>query len=385
VSTSAPLLLRRLGPRQLLALDAVYAVAVGLLNGYAAIAVPLAPATGWHEPMGMSVAAGFALGAPTMVRRRWPLLATAAVLTAAALCLATGLIPDYAGPAPITAIGVVLYSVGTSVPGGRSVAAVVVCLAVTIAVLAYATDSPFGPGASEAAFTALILGACWGVGRTMRMRRAYTAREAEQSTARAVGEERLRITREMHDIVAHSLSLIAVKATIADHVADDRPQESRETLRAIATISRSALNDLRRTIGAVRSEAELAPAPGLAELPGLVAAATSAGIAVRLDVRAAADLPEVVALTVYRIVQEALTNVVKHANATRCHVEVAGGPGEVRIAVVDNGTPADDPPAPGGQGLIGIQERVALYDGDFHAGPHDTGGWAVRATLRYAP
>jgi signal transduction histidine kinase len=384
VTTSAPLLLRRLGPRQLLALDAVHAVGVALLCWYAAIEVPIAPATGWHEPMWASVLAGVALGAPTAIRRCWPLFAAGVALTVSALCLATGVIPDYAGTAPIVAIGVVLYSVGTAVPGRRSVATVVICIAVTGVMMAYATDSPFGPGANEGAFAALVLGACWALGRTMRMRRAYATHEAEQATARAVEAERGRITREMHDIVAHSLSLIAVKATIADHVADDRPQETREALRVIATLSRSALNDLRRTLGAMRSEAELAPAPGAAELPDLVATATSAGIAVQLDVRDAADLPDVVALTVYRIVQEALTNVIKHANATQCHVEVVGGPGEVRIAVVDNGTATDDVPAPGGQGLIGIHERVILYDGDFHAGPHDTGGWAVRATLRYA-
>jgi signal transduction histidine kinase len=175
------------------------------------------------------------------------------------------------------------------------------------------------------------------------------------------------------------MSLIAVKATIANHIADQRPQEVRDALRVIEAASRSALADMRRTLGALRTEAEFAPAPGVADLPALVAAATSAGLTVDLTVTGDADLPDGAGLAVFRIVQEALTNVVKHAGAAHCRVVVAGEPGAVRIEVTDDGR--GGVPGPGGQGLIGMRERVALYGGRFDAGPGTHGGFTVRARL----
>jgi signal transduction histidine kinase len=192
------------------------------------------------------------------------------------------------------------------------------------------------------------------------------------------------------------MSLIAVKATIANHVADERPQEVRDALQIIEATSRTALTELRRTLGALRTDPDRAPAPGVAELPSLVEAATSAGIEVQLDVRGVADLPEGVGLAVFRIVQEALTNVVKHAGATRCRVTVAGAPDAIVIEVVDDGRGGDDSVGGGaaggragdgsgaggrGQGLIGMRERVALYGGELRAAPDPAGGWAVRARL----
>jgi signal transduction histidine kinase len=232
-----------------------------------------------------------------------------------------------------------------------------------------------------------VLAACWTVGRTIRERRAYAARSAEQATELAVGQERLRIARELHDIVAHSMSMIAVKATIADHVADSQPQEMREALRVIATTSRDALGELRRALGVLRTEGTLVPTPGLADLAELAAAARTAGLAVDLAVRGVGTPPEGVTLAVFRLVQEALTNVVKHAQATECRVDVDIGQGEIHVRVADNGSaprPSGSVDRQAGQGLVGMRERVAVFGGELRAGPADEGGWVVATTLRWA-
>jgi signal transduction histidine kinase len=407
-AAAPPLLVRRLGHAQLLAIDAALAVAVALLCWYAASESPSPAHGGWREPMWVSVLTAAALAAPVAVRRRWPVAAAGAAFVVAALSLASGVIPDFAGSAPIVAVGLVLYAVGVDVEARRSAMVAFGGIALIAAALIYAARSLF-----EASFVTLILCACWAIGRTVRERRAYAARAAEQATAMAVDGERLRIVREIHDIVSHSMSLIAVKATIADHVADEYPQEMREALRVIASTSRAALGDLRLALGALRTEPAFAPTPGMAELTGLAEATESAGVGVELRICGDAELPDAVAQAVFRIVQEALTNVVKHAGATHCRVEVDIGPGEVHIEAVDDG-PGDgqdkapgetlpsgatssDPslsgpslsgpslsgPSPSGQGLIGMRERVALFGGRFTAGPRHPRGWLVSATLRY--
>jgi signal transduction histidine kinase len=519
--TTTPLLLRRLTTAQWQLIDAGLAVIVTLLCWYAAVE-PTSPAdNGWREPIWVTALAGLALGAPVAIRRSRPLVATALVLAASGLCLASSVIPDYASAAPIMAAGVVLYTVGASLPRRRSMVTALLAVVVFAEALVLAADSPFDPGAGQGtAFAALILGLSWALGWAARERRAYAAQLSRQATERAVDEERLRIAREMHDIVAHSMTVIAVKATIANHVADERPEEVRDALRVIETTSRTALTELRRTLGALRTDPkhapafgdpnlapatdghlapasadhdpapasgdhhlapasggrarspgsgdhglgpasgghgvgpasgghgvgpnsgdhglgpasggdgvgpasgdhrlapasgdhrprsasgdhdlasasgrshpspacggpDLAPAPGIADLPSLVEAATSAGVEVQLDVRGVGDLPEGVGLAVFRIVQEALTNVVKHAGAAHCRVTVAGQPGAMVIEVVDDGrgeaggrsgTEADGR----GHGLIGMRERVALYRGELRAAPEPAGGWAVRARL----
>lgn len=148
----------------------------------------------------------------------------------------------------------------------------------------------------------------------MGERREYAARSAERLARESVAEERLRIARELHDVVAHSVGLIAVKAGVANHVLRSRPEEAHEALRVIETSSRSALVEMRRLLGVLRTEPPgLGPLPGLAALPELAERTRLAGVAVDLDVRDAGGVPEGVGLSVYRIVQEALTNVVKHA------------------------------------------------------------------------
>ncbi|MEV4319628.1 histidine kinase [Actinocrispum sp. NPDC049592] len=219
-------------------------------------------------------------------------------------------------------------------------------------------------------FVAAIMLAGWTMGRAVQARRDYASR--------LVNDERLRIARELHDIMAHSMSLIAVKAGIANHVADQRPEEARDALRIIEATSRATLNDMRRMLGVLRSEtADLAPAPSLRNLPELVERAQAAGVDVTLDVTAA-EIPEALGLSVYRIVQEALTNVVKHAGPVTCTVRVVVEDGEVRVDVTDTG-PGGTPGT--GHGLVGMRERVTMYGGSFAAGPRPEGGFAVSARM----
>ncbi|NUR50028.1 MAG: sensor histidine kinase [Hamadaea sp.] len=219
------------------------------------------------------------------------------------------------------------------------------------------------------------------LGRAAHQRRADAVRTAQQIARQAVDEERLRIARELHDVVTHSMGLIAVKAAVANHVVRTRPEEAHEALRVIEQTSRNALNDMRRMLGVLRSDeqtADLAPAPGPAALGEL---ARRAGA--ELTASGLADLPDGVGLAVHRIVQEALTNVAKHAGPrARCVIVVEADGREVRLSVVDDGTNPASPNA-GGHGLIGMRERVGMYGGSLVAGPEPGGGFAVRATLRY--
>ena len=379
MTTAEPsVLLRGLSRGQLLAFDALLAVAAAVLGWLAASEAPLPPRPIWHEPGWLSVATGVLLAAPLAVRRLWPGPAAWAALAIVAASLGGGVIPDYAGAVPAIVMALVLYTVGTDVEVRRSVRLVLICVAVAGVAFGWAARQPF-----EVFLVLWVIGACWTVGLTVRERRAYAARNAAQATELALGQERLRIARDLHDIVAHNMSVIAVRATVADHIADDQPQEMRESLRVIAATSRGALVELRRALGALRAEAVVAPTPGLADLGALVESARSAKLAVELEVRGDPEVPEGVGVAVFRMVQEALTNVIKHARATSCRVDIDVGPGELRLEVTDDGS-AGSTENGQGQGLIGMRERAALFGGDLVSGPAPTGGWVVATTLRYA-
>jgi signal transduction histidine kinase len=220
-------------------------------------------------------------------------------------------------------------------------------------------------------------------GRLVNDRRDQAFAGERQREHQLVVDERLRIARELHDVVTHGMGLIAVKAGIANHLAETRPEEARDALRIIEATSRESLTELRRLLGVLREDADLAPAPTLDALPELVERASMAGVEVEAVVAERRDLPPPVELAAYRIVQEALTNVVKHAAPARCRVSVRVTAGVVAIEVADDGT-RDSGGRPG-HGLVGMRERVALYDGEFAAGPAPSGGFTVTATLRYQP
>jgi signal transduction histidine kinase len=189
------------------------------------------------------------------------------------------------------------------------------------------------------------------------------------------------------------MSVIAVQSGVGAHVASTQPEEAAKALAAIEATSRAALTELRRLLGVLRQEDEpqgdLAPVPGLADLDGLLAEVAKAGLAVRLQVEGRpAHLPAGVDLSAYRIVQEALTNVVKHAGPARAQVAIRYRDHEVRVEVTDDGRGAAAPTGDGrarvGHGLIGMRERVSVFGGDLEVGPRPGGGFRVAARLPFA-
>jgi len=247
------------------------------------------------------------------------------------------------------------------------------------------------------------LAAAWLLGHFAYNYRAYAARLEERTAElerareelarRAVVEERLRLARELHDVVAHAMSVIAVQSGVGAHVADSQPEQVGKALAAIEATSRAALTELRRLLGVLRQadepQASLTPVPGLANLEGLLAEVAKAGLAVRLRVEGRpAPLPAGVDLSAYRIVQEALTNVVKHAGPATAQVTIRYRDQEVAVEVTDNGrgvaAAAGDGRRGTGHGLIGMRERVAAFGGDLEVGPRPGGGFRVAARLPVA-
>ncbi|MFG1882799.1 sensor histidine kinase [Micromonospora sp. NPDC049102] len=379
----AHLLSRRLRPADLYVVDAVLAAAVGgLLCPYAALESPLHG--GVREPLWISVLVGMALGLPLAVRRRWPVTVAAVISAVTTVALITGVIPNFAAAAPALAIGLSFYTVAVSTTTRRSMLSAAVCLAlVSVALVLTAGDLWSRTGA--VAYALVMIAPAWLIGWLIRERRALAARQSDHLVRQAATEERLRVARELHDVVAHTLSLIVVKAAVANHVAEADPREAGAALRVIEETGRGALTDVRRVLGVLRDGTPYAPPPGLDELPVLAEQAAIGGVDVRLDVRReepAATVPESVGLAVYRIVQEAVTNVVKHAAPAACRATVTVLPTEVRVEVTDDGRRPVSTVGEG-HGLIGMRERVALHGGEFRAGPRSDGGFAVSASLPY--
>ncbi|UKY54703.1 sensor histidine kinase [Streptomyces inhibens] len=241
------------------------------------------------------------------------------------------------------------------------------------------------------AIALLAMAASCMVGLLSRERREHAVALRSQEVAEAVTAERLRIARELHDMVAHSIGIIAIQAGVGSRVIQTQPAEAREALRAIEATSRETLSGLRRTLVALRQadlgaaaseQAPLAPSPGLADIERLAAATADAGV--RVDVRRSGEqrsLPADIDLSVYRIVQEALTNVVRHAGTGRCRVAIDYGDEELSVEVVDDGRGATENGSAHGFGIVGMRERVGLLHGHLSAGPRPEGGFRVAARL----
>ncbi|MET8263935.1 sensor histidine kinase [Micromonospora arida] len=380
---TALLLTRRMRPVDLYTVDALLAVAVGgLLCPYAALESPLHG--GVREPLWVSVLVGMALGLPLAVRRRWPMTVAVVISSIATVALITGVIPNFAAAAPAFAIGLSFYTVAVATPTRRSMLCAAGCLAlVSVGLVLTAGDLWSRTGA--VVYAGVMVAPAWMIGWQIRERRALATRQSDQLVRQAATEERLRVARELHDVVAHTLSLIVVKAAVANHVAEADPREAGAALRVIEETGRTALTDVRRVLGVLREDSPYAPTPGLDELPLLARQAAIGGVDVQLDVRRdepTGAVPQSVGLAVYRIVQEAVTNVVKHAAPAACRATVTVLPDEVRVEVTDDGR---RPVLLGGEGhgLIGMRERVALHGGEFRAGPRSDGGFAVTASLPY--
>lgn len=325
---------------------------------------------------------------PVAVRRYWPVHVLAITVVAeTVLVLSVGTL------APPLGVIVALYTVAAHCDrpvSGRAAAWAALPIAVGVVVDA---KGSYGHVVPELALFAIA----WVIGDSLRTRRAYLAeledraarleREREERAERAVIDERTRIARELHDVIAHNVSVMVVQAAAGEEVFETDPGQARESLVSIASTGRAALAELRRMLGVTRSEedddASFAPQPGIERLGELVGQVRSTGLGVELSVLGDPHvLPEGVGLCAYRIVQEALTNTLKHAHASGAEVVVRYRDDALELQVLDDGSAKMGMNgAEGGHGLIGMRERVALFDGELKTGPRAEGGYAVRATL----
>jgi signal transduction histidine kinase len=315
---------------------------------------------------------------PLVARRRFPLEVLAATTAAT---VAYGLV--YSNPLPF-AVAIATYTAAAQLSRRVSLLAAGAAAAVLLIMTAAA-----GEGGKVRGFGILLAGA-WVFGDNLGTRRAYLRaleeraqrleREQEAERARAVAEEQGRVGRELHDGIAHNVSVMVVQAAAANDVFDARPEQAREALRAIEATGRGALGELRRLLGSVRGDGpDYAPQPGLDRLDDLVAQVRSAGLEVGVRVEGAPRrLPAGIDLSAYRVVQEALTNTLKHAGATRADVALRYGDDELGIEVRDDGT-GDGNGGGTGRGLVGMRERVVIFGGTLAVGPVPGGGFAVSA------
>jgi signal transduction histidine kinase len=219
-------------------------------------------------------------------------------------------------------------------------------------------------------------------GRERQLRIA--GRERDLARREAVVEERARIARELHDAIAHHVSMMVIQAGAERRVLDPAQNSTREVLTTIERIGRSALTEMRRLVGMLRSDQgdDLLPQPGIADLPDLVAQLRDAGFPVELRIDGERrDLPVGIELSAYRVVQEGLTNVLKHAGGAHVGVHVRYGPRSLELEIADDGAGGAAAVPSGGHGLVGIRERVALYGGELEAGTGSDGGFVLRVLL----
>ncbi len=340
---------------------------------------------------------GWALQAAQLVplvwRRRAP-VAVVAIVGASALAYGAANLPD---PAILFAPALAFYTVAAYRPRSVSVpCAVVITVAAAVAL---AIDDQ--ANAADVAVSYFVGITSWVVGDTMRGQReraAWLAARQDDEARRAAADERVRIARDLHDIVAHHISVIVVQAEAAQEVLATDPVRAEGAMATVADTARTALGELRRALGVLRSDTGRAPQPELAAVDDLVASVRQAGLVV--DVRTTGEarpVDGVVGVTAYRVVQEALTNVLRHAHAQHARVDLAFGDGALVVTVADDGRAGRAGAGPGtgsgsgalpsgrgqsqGQGLVGMRERVAAVGGDLDAGPAPGGGFTVRARL----
>jgi signal transduction histidine kinase len=327
-----------------------------------------------------------------LARRRWP-LGVLAVTLACGMAYAARTYPE--GPSQL-AVYPALWTVALTRPRRTAwLAATWAALAVGGSELFLYGDTMFD---GEPLYVAATVFAAMWWGEAVRARRAYVAelrdraeraeRTREEEARRRVDEERMRIARELHDVVSHTIGVISVQAGVAAHLLERRPDKAAESLAAIRQASDEALGELHAMLGVLRDGdgradgAPLAPAPGLGELDALVAQAAGAGVEVTVSLEGRPRrLPAAVDLACYRVVQESLTNVVRHAGASRAEVTVTHADGQVAVEVSDDGRGAGNGSGGSGRGIAGMRERARALGGTLEAGPRPGGGFRVRACL----
>lgn len=365
-----------------LVVDAVLAVVVAAVT----IVAVVVNSTQDDEPMS---AWGWLLLAAQLVpliwRRRAPVTVAVVTMAAAAL-LGMAELPE---PPVMFAPLLALYTAAAHRPRSVTVPlAAVIMLGAAVAI--FFGDSTDAADVAVGYFTGI---SAWVIGDTARSQREHTALlESRRADAarQAASEERVRIARDLHDIVAHHVSVIAVQAEAAQEVLATRPDRAAEAMASVADTARTALAELRKLLGVLRSPTDLAPQPDLAAVDELVESVRQAGLQVEVSTTGEPrPVDSMVGVTAYRVVQEALTNVIKHAGRCRARVSLDFGPDDLVVTVTDDGRQVSAARADvngGGQGLLGMRERVTILGGSLDAGPRPgDGGFAVRARLPLAP
>ena len=325
----------------------------------------------------------FVFGAgPFLLIRRWP-LATVVLLLAGLIVTSFVIAEPYIRSeysfiqfaAVDVAIGVVAARHRARITSVTAIAAFAVQAAL-IMIFSVSLDP-----VAELMLPGLAVVAAAMIGSSIRQRRLSGEAQRARAAVEAVVAERLRIAREVHDMVAHSIAVIAIQAGMGRRVMQTQPAEAGRALDTIEVTSRQTLAGLRRTLSALRQgAAPLEPLPGLSDLDQLAASAAGAGVTVTIErLGTPYELPGDVELSAYRIVQEAVSNVVRHAGTDQCHVTVRYRETEIGLEVVDNGRGCDE--LTPGYGIVGMRERAELHGGSFSAGTRPEGGFRVAVTL----
>ncbi|HEX2071416.1 MAG TPA: histidine kinase [Thermoleophilaceae bacterium] len=362
---------------------------VDLLIAAALGAWALAEAVALSGPWSVTVrvAVALAYSVPLIWRRQAPLVGIVLMSAVALAQLALTDVP-YEGGMPFPSLLVLSFSAGLYVRRlALSVLAppIVAVTMVMLVELGYFPPSEDSNRFVDIAFAVLWIYGAWQVGRLIR-RRALQLRaaraESDERALQAVADERARIARELHDVVAHSISIVSVQAGAADQLLEKDPARAREHVRAIQRTAQDTLREMRRLLDVLREDdAEYAPQPGLERLNELLDDARAAGLPVELrEEGERGDVPPGVDLVAYRIVQEALTNVRKHAGRVPTTVGIRYGEDRIELEVV-NAPGSTGNGGGAGHGLVGMRERTRVYGGSLEVGPDDAGGYAVRARL----
>ena len=393
----------RLQPRIFDRLLVGFLLSIGLINAILdlrfaerALRFPLGAPTGMAIPFLVGLALLLVQVVPLLWRRSHPSVVLLLVAAAFAARVLLGFNPGIAGFGLLVA----MYSVAAYEWGVRRLVFLVVAgLGFIAGFVVFGVTG--NPRSFAITVPSLFFVAAWLIGDYLRTRRAYVAqleeraarleRERDQDRRLAADEERTRIARELHDVVAHDVSVIAIQAGAARAVQATRPEVAAQALGLIETTARETLIELNRLLGVLRANngatADRRPQPGISQLPGLVEELRAAGLEVDARVEGEArPLSPAVDLSAYRILQEATTNVLKHARARRVDIRVRYAETMLALDVRDDGAgDGRDPAASSGHGLIGMRERVALFGGKLHAGRNRAGGFSVHARLPLTP